>query len=116
MDPKAPSPRIPIVPHPRYQAADHYALEDGDASIRDDEVGHYFVCVPKERIDRKIKNHDLVHLEQRRGKLVRTIVRKAVVRGTRIRFASLTPGYETMELKDVIVRGWVVGRLVTYRV
>jgi hypothetical protein len=113
---KVPSLIIPIVPHPRYNAADHYALLDGNARLVYNQVAHYFVCIPEEKIGRCIRKNDLVHLEQRRGNLVRTIVRKVEVRGRRFLFASLTNGGDTLELKDVAVRGLVVGKVVTHRV
>jgi len=86
-----------------YRPECHYTLLNGDWG--------WFICIPIEKLGRKLQNDDEVHLDG--GRVLTPIVRKVRVRGGTMHFVPLDgkrlSADERTPAKDATVKGIVIG-------
>jgi hypothetical protein len=106
--------RIPIIPHHGFEPRRQYVVL-GTGRVGED----YFICLPIDALKRDLEDGDLVHLEEQRSGLVRTLVRGVrVYSDAKPEFFQLTQGHgaKTRFLKQHKVVGIVLSYHVTYRI
>jgi hypothetical protein len=111
--------RIPIIPHHGFEPRRQYVVLGTGRNLGLAVAEEYFICLPIDALKRELEDGQLVHLEEQRSGLVRTLVRGVrLFSDAKPEFFQLTQrhGAKTRFLKQHKVVGIVLSHHMKYRI
>jgi hypothetical protein len=105
---------VAAIPSADYPPSEQYALEVDEESRTVGTSAEFVVCVPFEKMRRKIRDGDRLHCERHRDGLTQVVLRRAVLKsGSGFHLVGPNDA-DTTPIDDFEIKGLVIGRQERY--